>query len=94
SVTVDGEALRAAGITRNQQIRNFDHVDTPIHQLLTELVRQANPGQAVSPADPAQKLVWVAKKGEPTANSTVILITTREAATARSLELPAVFTNS
>lgn len=93
SIKVDGAALKADGITRNQQIKGFRLEDSGLAEILTALVTAANPGQVESPSDSGQKLVWVAMPHEPDVDSTVILITTRQVARASSFDLPDVFLN-
>lgn len=87
-VRIVGTDLEPEGITRNQQIRDFQTTDEPLADVLTKLVLKANPVQTVvSPTETDQKLVWL-KSPEQTGT---ILITTRNAAAARSLGLPAAF---
>ncbi|OYP36503.1 serine/threonine protein kinase [Rhodopirellula sp. MGV] len=87
-----GGDLELNGITQNQQIRNFDKEDTKLRQVLTDIVRAANPDPtATSPKDPKQALIWVVHPtGKPAAESE-ILITTRDAAKKKNYQLPAEF---
>ena len=92
-IRIVGTDLRAAGITRNQQIRNFRAAHKTIGDVLTELLVSANPGsEMVDPTEESQKLVWVLapdpdKKGGPK----IILVTTRKAAQRKGYELPEHF---
>lgn len=87
---IDGEALERDGITRNQEIRNVQLRDQPLRAILTELMRRGNPTQGLERlSQPEQKLVWLV---EQTADAIwQILITTRRAADASGLPLPAEF---
>lgn len=81
-----GSDLEKAGITQNQQIRDFAYRDQPLRSVLTNLVMRANPVTTVTrPTEEDQKLVWVVSPG-----GEKILITTRTAAKA-SYELPKEF---
>ncbi len=73
AIRLEGNDLRQAGITRNQQIDNFEAASTPVHAVLTQIVRRADP--AVS--DPnewlpykSSNLVWAALPAD-TGNSPV-----------------------
>ncbi len=91
TITIVGGDLEKAGITQNQQIRNFQMRSRPLRDALTELARQANPDKSVTAlTDPKQSLVWAV---DPTASadSPTILITTRTAAEAKKLPLPKEF---
>lgn len=88
SIRISGADLQLAGITRNQQVRNFSQVNQSLADVLTALVVAANPTANASPQSPEQKLVWVV---DPAASGqTAILITTRDG-TAGKYELPEVF---
>ncbi len=81
-----GTDLQPEGITRNQQIREFEAVNSSLSDILTQIVRQANPVQNLASAnDPEQKLVWVLSPDQPG----TVLITTRNAANEKGIELPA-----
>lgn len=87
-IKILGGDLQNEGISRNQQIRDFQH-HAPLSQVLTQLLLRANPVPNISgPSDPQQKIVWTF--GSQSADSTV-LITTRKAAKERNLTLPPEF---
>ncbi|MCD0460467.1 serine/threonine-protein kinase [Roseiconus lacunae] len=87
-----GGDLELNGITQNQQIRGFEKDSVPLRQVLTDVVRAANPDPtATGPKDPKQALIWVVHPtGKPPAESE-ILITTRDAAAKKNYELPEEF---
>jgi hypothetical protein len=91
-IQVIGEDLREAGVTRNQQIRDFRREQQTIAELLTGLVMQANPIPNVEhPSDLDQKLVWVAAPDPAAPEQRIVLVTTRQAAQRQGWPLPAVF---
>ena len=63
----------------------------PLRAVLTEVVRQGNPGKIESVREPRQKLIWCLRDSEQNGGPTVILVTTRSAAAAESLDLPTEF---
>ena len=90
-VRIIGADLQLDGITRNQQIRNFNESDKTVAELLSELCRRANPVTAAALNHPDQKLVWVMGEDPNNPNNRAVLLTTRKAAAAKALELPTVF---
>ena len=91
-IKIIGGDLQKDGITRNQQIRNFKAEDESVAEVLTNLVMQANPVTTVqSASEKDQKLVWVESQDAESANRLVIMITTRNAAEAKGLQLPPAF---
>ena len=87
-IRIVGTDLEPEGITRNQQIRDFQSTGEPLANVLTQLVIKENPVQTVvSPTETDQKLVWVKSPEQ----AGTILITTRNAAAANSVELPTAF---
>ncbi|GIW96799.1 MAG: hypothetical protein KatS3mg111_0132 [Pirellulaceae bacterium] len=92
---LDGDAFELAGITRNQQIRGFSIEGQPVRDALTELARRGNPVTTVqSTSDPEQRLIWVVKDDPQHPGRPMISLTTREAATAAGIDLPAEFTGA
>lgn len=91
-VKIVGEDFEKGGITRNQQVVNFDQRDATVEEVLTALVQRANPITTVrSPSEPDQKLIWVLAPDPDRPSRTIVLLTTREGAEARDWPLPAVF---
>ena len=91
-IKIIGADLEKDGITRNQTVRDFDQKDKSIAEILTALVRKANPITTVKdPSELDQKLIWVIGPDPDNAGRTIILITTRAAADAKKYTLPAVF---
>lgn len=87
-IEIIGTDLQPEGITRNQQLSNFEVINKPLSQVLTQMVMKANPSQNVtSPTDEEQKLVWVPSNNE----AGKILITTRDAVNRKGFALPAAF---
>ncbi|MCA9132807.1 MAG: hypothetical protein KDA45_06620, partial [Planctomycetales bacterium] len=87
---LDGAAFRQAGITRNQQLRDFVLDKQSVRQGLTEIARRGNPDPTVTDLrQPEQRLVWVV--AEPTPGSPVVRLTTRAAAMAAGTPLPVEF---
>ncbi len=90
-VRIVGGDLEKAGITQNQQIRDFSKQDLPLRTVLTDLLLGANPDKtATGPQDPKQALVWVVATNDSVPGGVEILVTTR-AASAGVYELPAEF---
>lgn len=89
-IEVRGEDLQKDGITRNQQIRNLRLQDRPLRDILTELVRRANPMAVTSVQQSEQKLVWAIApdQGE---DGRRVWITTRTTALQKGLQLPKEF---
>ncbi len=96
SIQLVGRELEAEGITRNQQIRNFQVRQNSLQEILTQLVMLANPITTVKkPNEKDQKLVWVvAPNPDPSDNTNIILITTRQAALKNRYKLPKPFQGS
>ena len=80
-IKILGDDLKLDGITRNQQIRDFQQNDKTVAEILTALVMKENPITTVeSPSEPDQKLLWVVGP-DPADGKEAILITTRQVAT-------------
>ncbi|MHB8955713.1 MAG: serine/threonine-protein kinase [Pirellulaceae bacterium] len=91
-IQILGGDLQSDGITRNQQIVDFQAEEQPLAEILTALVMRANPDSTVTkPSDTMQKLVWVRGADPEDANRQILLITTRDAVTRRGDALPAAF---
>jgi hypothetical protein len=89
---INGGAFQKEGITQNQQIRDFSFERTPLRQVLTNLVRRANPVTTVqSPTEKDQKIVWVVLDNPDSPGSKKIELTTRAWAETNSVQLPKEF---
>ena len=90
-IRIIGGDLQLMGITQNQQVRDFKQANVPLRQVLTELVRRANPDKTATGAnDEKQALIWVVVDDAAKEGVKEILITTRESA-AGKYELPTEF---
>lgn len=88
-IKIEGNELRVDGITQNQTLA-IDLHDRPAREILTEILRRANPDRtAENAADPRQKLVYVVEEGD--GGQSRMIVTTRAAALRRGLALPAEF---
>ena len=84
--------LLLEGITINQTVRDYEAIDRPAAEVLTNLLMRAFPGRPVKNSrDPELKLIWVEGATPEDADMQVILITTRDAAAKRGDKLPQVF---
>jgi hypothetical protein len=91
AIRILGADLEKNGITRNQQIRDFDQTDKTIAEILTAMVQRANPKAVTGPRDVNQQLVWVIGPDPDQPGRTILLITTRDAAAEKQYPVPAVF---
>jgi serine/threonine protein kinase len=90
-IKIIGEDLKLDGITRNQQIRDFNESDKSVADVLTALVHKANPTRTSQVSEPAQKLLWVIGP-DPEDGKESILITTRQIASQNDkYKIPPVF---
>ena len=91
-IAIIGTDLQLNGITRNQQIADFKVENETVSQILTKLVRRANPITTVTdPSELDQKLIWVIGPAPDDPNKQVLLITTRDAAKLNNYSLPLAF---
>jgi hypothetical protein len=90
-IRILGADLERGGITRNQQIRDFDQQDKTLAEILTAMMLKANPKVATGPQDPEQQLVWLVGADPEAPTRKIVLITTRDAAAQRNDPLPAIF---
>jgi hypothetical protein len=89
-IIIRGSDLQLDGITKNQSF-GIDLADEPAEEILTQILRLANPDKTASgPSDPKQKLVYVVQP-KTSGGPEVVFVTTREAAKKRGETLPAVF---
>ena len=60
AIKLFGSDLEKDGITRNQSVRDFKQENQTVAEILTALVRKANPITTVKdPSEADQKLIWV-----------------------------------
>lgn len=91
NIRIVGGDLQLMGITQNQQVRNFTQTNIPLRQVLTELLRLANPDKtATGPDDEKQALIWVVTDDAKKPGTKEILVTTRNSAKGK-YELPSEF---
>jgi hypothetical protein len=91
-IKILGPDLEKDGITRNQQIREFEQKDTTVAEVLTAMVRKANPITTVKdPSETDQKLVWVVGPDPEAVANSIVLVTTRTGAEQKKLSLPDPF---
>ena len=89
---LDGNAFERAGITRNQQLREFRIENQPVRVALTEIAKRGNPVTTVKDTrDADQRLIWVVKQDPQQPGRKMISLTTRDAANNQQISLPAEF---
>jgi hypothetical protein len=89
---LDGDAFEKAGITRNQQLSNFNIDLQPVRAALTEVAKRGNPVTTVTDTrEEDQKLIWVLADDPESPGNQMVSLTTRAAATAAGIALPVEF---
>ncbi len=89
---LDGSAFEKAGITRNQQLRDFNHQNAPVRDALTAIARRGNPVTTVKDTrEEDQRLIWVVRDDPEKPGGKLVLLTTRVAATSEGIPLPVEF---
>lgn len=92
AMELDYNSMEKEGITQNQQIRGFQHEGKPLREVLTDLVRRANPVVGVTDSTlPDQKLLWVLIDAPDKPGGKMIRITTRVSAAESKLPLTKEF---
>jgi len=92
SMAINGGAFKIEGVTQNQQIRNFQKSSVSLRDVLTDLVRRANPVTTVaSPTEKNQKVVWVVLDDPTSVTKKKIELTTRVWSDSNSISLPKEF---
>ncbi|HAC91193.1 MAG TPA: hypothetical protein DCF63_11265, partial [Planctomycetaceae bacterium] len=92
---LDGSAFERSGITRNQQLRDFDVRDQSIRKALTEIAKRGNPVTTVQDTrDSQQQLIWVVQNDDQKPGQPMILFTTRTAAKEAGWKLPEEFSDT
>jgi hypothetical protein len=90
--TLDGGAFERGGITRNQQLRDFKHIDLPMRDALTAIAKRGNPVTTLKDTHGEdQRLIWVVRDDPEQAGKQMISLTTRAEATAKKIPLPVEF---
>jgi len=87
-IKILGNHLELAGITKNQRVSIKK--SAPFSEVLTEIVRKANPVQGAELFADDQKLLWVVGP-HPDSGKKIILITTRKSAAVEKYSLPEPF---
>ncbi len=91
-MAINGTAFQKDGITRNQQVRNFEYTNTPVRQVLTGLARRANPVTTVqAPNEKDQKVVWIVLDEPSTPSKKKLEFTTRAWTDTNKATLPTEF---
>ena len=91
-IKILGDDLKLDGITRNQSIRDFNHADKTVAEILTAMVMKANPVTTVKdPSEKDQKLLWLIGKDPADPTKMIVLVTTRQMSEKRNDKLPAMF---
>ena len=91
-MAINGTAFQKDGITRNQQVRNFEYKDTPVREILTALCRRANPVTTVQKAtEKDQKVVWLLLDDPNTPSKKKLDMSTRAWSESNQATLPKEF---
>ncbi len=91
-MAINGTAFQKDGITRNQQVRNFEFKDVPLREVLTALCRRANPVTTVQkPNEKDQKVVWLLLDDPNTPSKKKLDMTTRAWSESNQAPLPKEF---
>ena len=91
-MAINGTAFQKDGITRNQQVRNFEFKDVPLREVLTALCRRANPVTTVQkPNEKDQKVVWLLLDDPNAPSKKKLDMTTRAWSESNQAPLPKEF---
>ncbi len=92
SFVLDGDAFEKAGITRNQQLRDFNMNGKSVREALTEVAKRGNPVTTVTDTrQEDQRLIWVVMLDPQNSQPLRIALTTRAAAAAAGIALTPEF---
>lgn len=92
AMELDYSSLEKDGITQNQQIRQFMHNGKPLREVLTELVKRANPTPGIQDTTSAElKLVWVLVDAADKPGGKKLVLTTRAYVADKKLTLSKEF---
>jgi serine/threonine protein kinase len=91
-ISIDGKAFELAGVTRNQQLRDFRFQNAPLRKLLNDIASRLNPDRTVTDLSQAKQVVvwWL----EADAANSRIVFSSRPAANQAKRALPAEFGTS
>ena len=90
-ILIVGGDLEEEGITRNQKVVDFNMQDATVADVLTAMVRKANPVTTVTdPSEKDQKLLWVVAPDPGDSSNKIVLITTRKVAE-QKYTIPEIF---
>jgi hypothetical protein len=91
-MAINGTAFQKDGITRNQQVRNFEFKDVRLREVLTALCRRANPVTTVQkPNEKDQKVVWLLLDDPDAPSKKKLDMTTRAWSESNQAPLPKEF---
>ena len=92
AMELDYSSLEKDGITQNQQIRQFMYNGKPLREVLTELVKRANPTPGIQDTTSAElKLVWVLVDAADKPGGKKLVLTTRAYVADKKLTLSKEF---
>lgn len=92
---LDGDAFELAGITRNQQLSDFQHNGSTVRKALTDIARRGNPITTVQDTrEEDQQLIWLVRSDPDNPGRSMVSLTTRTAATSRGDTLTAEFSTA
>jgi hypothetical protein len=78
AMELDYSSMEKDGITQNQQIRQFMHSGKPLREVLTDLVKRANPTPGIQDTTSAEmKFVWILVDAADKPGGKKVLLTTR-----------------
>ncbi|MBL8873426.1 MAG: protein kinase [Planctomycetaceae bacterium] len=92
TMELDYESMEKDGITQNQQIRQFAHNGVPLRNVLTDLVKRANPTPGIQDTTSAEmKFVWILVDEADKPGGKKLLLTTRAYVADKKLTLSKEF---
>jgi len=92
TMELDYESMEKDGITQNQQIRQFAHNGVPLRNVLTDLVKRANPTPGIQDTTSAEmKFVWILVDAADKPGGKKLLLTTRAYVADKKLTLSKEF---
>jgi hypothetical protein len=88
-ISIDGKAFELAGVTRNQQLRDFRFQNAPLRKLLNDIASRLNPDRTVTDLSQAKQVVVWWLEADPAKSR--IVFSSRPAANQAKRALPAEF---